>query len=84
MTNQNLIKIRATGGHKISNNTQVAELQELIDVILAGNKITERGGFNLPSFCNIVKNLYLGLNSDKAKDLSSLVSLLSQHDFLLS
>jgi hypothetical protein len=46
--------------------------------------VTERDGFHLPSFCNLIKNLYLALNSNKNKDLYSLVSLLSSHDFLLS
>lgn len=44
----------------------------------------ERAGFDLGSFCKIVKNLYLTLNSNEENDLGSLVSLLSQHDFLLS
>jgi len=47
-------------------------------------KATERAGFNLSSFCKLIKNLYLALNCDKNKDLDSLVSLRSQHDFLLS
>jgi len=81
---QNKGNLRATGESKISNNPQSPELQELMDVILAENKITERAGFNLPSFCNLVKNLYLALNTNENKDLDSLVSLLSQHDFLLS
>ncbi len=38
----------------------------------------------MPSFCKLVKTLYLTLNSNKHKDLGSLVSLLSSHDFLLS
>ena len=44
---------------------------------------TERAGFNLPSFCKLVKNLYLTLNYSKDKDLSSLCFLLYQHGFLL-
>ena len=76
--------LRTVGESEISNNLQVPELQEVMDVISAENKITERAGFNLPSFCKLVKNLYLALNTNKNKDLDSLVSLLSQHDFLLS
>jgi len=44
----------------------------------------ERAGFDMPAFCKLIKNLYLTLNSNQNKDLSSLVSLLSSHDFLLS
>ncbi len=40
--------LRATGQSKIVNNSQVPELQELIDVILANKKETERGGFEPP------------------------------------
>ena len=40
--------LRATGESKISNNPQIPELQELIDVILAGKNKTERGGFEPP------------------------------------
>ncbi len=32
----------------------------------------------MPAFCKLVKNLYLALNSNKNKDLESLVSLLSR------
>jgi len=46
--------------------------------------MAERAGFNLLSFCNIIKNLYLTLNTSKDKDLSTLYSLLYQHGFLLS
>ena len=42
---QNKGNLRATGESKISNNPQSPELQELMDVILAENKITERAGF---------------------------------------
>ena len=45
--------------------------------------IAERAGFSLPSFCKIIKRLYLQLNTSNIKDLESLVSLLFQHDFLL-
>jgi len=83
---QPLLKIilRTVGQYKISNNPQVPELQELMDVISADKNKTERAGFDMPSFCKLIKNLYLALNSNKNKDLDSLVSLLSQHDFLLS
>jgi hypothetical protein len=68
---------------KIVNNTQLPELEELIECILAGQEKTERAGFDLPSFCKLVKNLYLALNSNKNKNLDSLVSLLLKNDFLL-
>ncbi len=76
--------LRATGEYKTSNDTQVPELQKLIDVILANKEKTERVGFDLAFFCKLVKNLYLTLNSSKDKDLTVLCSLLFQHDFLLS
>jgi hypothetical protein len=38
--------------------------------------ITERTGFDLPSLCNILDKLILQLNSNKSKDLNSLVDLL--------
>jgi hypothetical protein len=72
------------GKSKISSNSQSPELQEIMGVISAENKITERAGFDLPSFCKLVKNPYLAINTNQNKDLDSLVSLLSQHDFLLS
>ena len=37
--------LRTVGESKISNNTQVPELQELMDVISANKEITERAGF---------------------------------------
>ena len=40
--------LRATGESKIVKNLQPIELQELIDVMLADKKITERGGFEPP------------------------------------
>ena len=40
--------LRATGESKISNNPQVPELQELMDVILADKEKTERAGFEPP------------------------------------
>jgi hypothetical protein len=55
MTKNNLTKIRATGESKISNNPQVPELQELMDVISEENKITERAGFEPPSFVTSYK-----------------------------
>ena len=45
--------------------------------------LAERAGFSLPSFCKVIKRLYLQLNTSNSKDLESLVSLLFQHDFLL-
>ena len=42
---QNKGNLRATGQSKIVKNLQVPELQELIDVISAENKNTERAGF---------------------------------------
>ena len=44
-TIENKGNLRATGQSRISNNPQLPELQELIDVILTHNKITERPGF---------------------------------------
>ena len=76
--------LRTVDECKISKNLQPIELQELIDVILANKEKTEGAGFDLPSFCKLIKNLYLTLNSNKSKNLDSLVSLLSSHDFLLS
>jgi hypothetical protein len=38
-------------------------------------KKTERVGFNLPSFCNLIKNLYLRFNSSDDKDLSDLFTV---------
>ena len=81
---QNKGNLRATGESKISNNPQVPEFQELMDITSADKNKTERAGFDMLSFYNLIKNLYLALNSGKSKDLDSLVSLLSQHDFLLS
>ena len=40
--------LRATGESKIVKNPQPTELQELIDMILAENQKTERGGFEPP------------------------------------
>ena len=40
--------LRTVGQSKIVKNPQLPELQELIDVILAKNKNTERGGFEPP------------------------------------
>jgi hypothetical protein len=37
--------LRTVGESKISNNPQVPELQELMDVISANKEITERAGF---------------------------------------
>jgi len=45
--------------------------------------MAERGGFDLPCFCKLMKNLYLQLNSKNEKDLPTLVSLLLKHDFIL-
>jgi hypothetical protein len=47
-------------------------------------KMAERAGFNLPSFCKVLNNLILQLNSNDSKDLNSLVDLLFLHGFLLS
>ena len=41
-------------------------------------------GFDLPSFCKIVQNLCLQVNSRVDKDLKVLVDLLFSHGFLLS
>ena len=41
------IVLRTVGQSKIVKNTQVPELQELIDVISADRKITERARFEL-------------------------------------
>ncbi len=75
--------LRAVGQSKIGEDTQVPELQELIDVNLADENITERAGFDLPSFCKLMKNLYLQLNTKENKDLGTLISLLLKHDFIL-
>jgi hypothetical protein len=42
-----------------------------MDVISAEKEITERAGFDLPSFCNVLNNLILQLNSNDSKDLIS-------------
>ena len=44
----------------------------------------ERAGFELASFCKVLNELSLQLNSNDSKDLNSLVDLLFLHDFLLS
>lgn len=44
---------------------------------------TERAGFDLPSFCKIVQNLCLHVNSHVNKDLEVLVDLPFSHGFLL-
>ena len=75
---------RTVGESKIVENTQVPELQELMDVISANKEITERAGFDLPSLCKVLNNLILQLNSNNSKDLKSLVDLLFLYDFLLS
>ncbi len=51
--------------------------------VFVGKK-AERGGLNPATFCKVIKNLYLTLNSNNDKDLESLVCLLLKHDFLLS
>jgi hypothetical protein len=52
-------------------------------LIAAENKKAERAGFDFPTFCKLIKNLYLQLNVNSDKDLGSLVSLLLKHDFIL-
>ena len=42
---ENKGNLRATGQSRINKNLQSPELQELIDVILAGQNKTERAGF---------------------------------------
>ena len=51
---QPLLKIilRTVGQYKISNNPQVPELQELMDVISADKNKTERAGFEPAVRCN--------------------------------
>jgi hypothetical protein len=43
-----MMVLRTVGQSKIVENTQVPELQELMDAISAENKKTERGGFEPP------------------------------------
>jgi hypothetical protein len=65
----------------IEKTPQVPGLMELVALL---PNITERAGLDLPSFCKILQNLCLQLNSSNGKDLEVLVDLLFSHGFLLS
>ena len=73
--------LRATGQSKIEKTLQVPEAKELVASLA---DITERAGFDLPSFCRIIHRLCLQLNSSDDKELGSLVDVLYTYGFLPS
>ncbi len=69
------------GQPRIEKTLQLPEAKELAARL---PNVTERAGFELPSFCKIVQGLHLQFNSSNDKDLDSLADLLYSHGFLLS
>ncbi|MBN2563161.1 MAG: hypothetical protein JXQ75_19740, partial [Phycisphaerae bacterium] len=63
------------------NSRKLPSFKNLRSASLGG---TERGGFDLPRFCKLSKELWLQFNRNESKDLEVLVDVLFSHGFLMS